>query len=62
MDRIYRESGWSLLSEIIFFGHTSNLENFNSMLLKYAPKRIAFAQVHFTITQTVHALPYNIKW
>ena len=43
MDRMYRESGWSLLSEIIFFRHTSNLENFNSMLLKYAPKRIAFA-------------------
>ena len=62
MDRIYRESGWSLLSEISVFRHTSNLENFNSMLLKYAPKRIAFAKVHFTITQTTHPLPYNIKW
>ena len=46
MDRMYRESGWSLLSEIIFFRHTSNLENFNSMLLKYAPKRIAFFTIN----------------
>ena len=34
------------LSHYIHFRHTSALENFNSMLTKYAPKRIAFEYVY----------------
>lgn len=30
------------LKNYIKFRHTSNLENFHSMMLKYAPKRIGF--------------------
>ncbi|XP_067017883.1 uncharacterized protein [Acropora muricata] len=41
------------------FRHTSNLENFNSMLLKYAPKRIAFVYEVFTGRILLAALDHN---
>ncbi len=43
---VYDKRFLSSLSQYIYFRHTSSLENFNSMLTKYAPKRIAFEYVY----------------
>eukprot|EP00111_Clytia_hemisphaerica_P012466 TCONS_00036573-protein len=42
------------------FRHTGQLESFNSMLLKYAPKRVAFSYKYFTDRMFLAAMDHNI--
>jgi hypothetical protein len=50
--------------KLFMFRHTSKLENFNSMLLKYAPKRVSFQWVWgfhvFDVSEMYVSLGYSI--
>lgn len=55
MDKRWVES----LIFYVWFKHTSFLENFNSMMLKYAPKRNSFAFIAFCIRMLLAAIDHN---
>ncbi len=44
----------------VTFRHTGNVENFNSMLTKYAPKRIAFEYIYFIARMALAAIDHNL--
>lgn len=44
----------------VWFKHTSFLENFNSMMLKYAPKRNSFDFIAFCTRILLSALDHNM--
>ncbi|XP_015758959.1 PREDICTED: uncharacterized protein LOC107338235 isoform X2 [Acropora digitifera] len=56
MDKRWVES----LIFYVWFKHTSFLENFNSMMLKYAPKRNSFDYIAFCIRMLLSALDHNM--
>ena len=43
----------------LLYRHASKLENFNSMLLKYAPKRVGFQNDAFTARTLLAAIDHN---
>jgi len=56
MDKRWVES----LIFYVWFKHTSFLENFNSMMLKYAPKRNSFDFIAFCVRMLLAALDHNM--
>ena len=50
----------SNLDHYVRFRHTGSLENFNSMLTKYAPKRIAFEYIYFVARIVIAAIDHNM--
>ena len=44
----------------VTFRHTGNVENFNSMLTKYAPKRVPFEYIYFIARMALAALDHNL--
>ena len=42
------------------FRHTGSVETFNSMLTKYAPKRIAFEYIYFVCRMALAAIDHNM--
>ena len=43
------------------FRHTGTIETFNSMLTKYAPKRIAFEYIYFVCRIALAAIDHNMQ-
>ena len=50
----------SNLEKYIRFWHTGSIETFNSMLKKYAPKRIAFEYIYFVCPMALAAIDHNM--
>ena len=47
------------IKKLSLFCHTGNLENFNSMLTKYCPKRIGFSHEGMVVRSKLGALDHN---
>ncbi|KAK2552005.1 hypothetical protein P5673_027019, partial [Acropora cervicornis] len=58
--KIVLDPKWlSNLHFYVRFRHTAELENFNSMMTKYAPKRIAFEYPYFIMRIHLAAIDHN---
>ncbi|XP_067019913.1 uncharacterized protein [Acropora muricata] len=59
--KVIMEKRWEeSLIFYVWFKHTSFLENFNSMMLKYAPKRNSFDFIAFCIRMLLAAIDHNM--